>query len=256
MFFETKLARKLRIQKEYDASVLIKRPDQIASIKKACSITSQIYEMIIDHDLKPGQTEKQIAEKIYAYSQLYGADKELAFETIVGSGANSSFVHSTPMSRKIKKGDIVQFDFGVRVNGSCSDMSRVIFMGKKKQISKKMKKMMKLVMRLQTEGVAKLRRHEEFSKIGQWIIDSFKKKNLHYFYPHSLGHGVGLEIHEYPGISPKTKPGLLPKAGMVVTMEPGLYFPSRFGCRIEDTVLITEAGAEVLTTATKRLYWK
>ena len=254
MFFETQLARKQRILKAYDALVLIKKPHEIEHIRKACSITSKIYELILENDLKVGQTEKQIAAKIYDYSQEMLAEKKLAFDTIAGSGPNSSYVHSSPTDRKIEAGDIVQFDLGVSVNGYCSDLSRVVFMGSKADASKKKQKMLKLVKTLQAEGVERLKRHEEFGQIGRWIVEAFKEKDLHYFYLHSLGHGVGKEIHEFPGISPKTKEGLIPRAGMVVTIEPGLYFPSKFGCRIEDTVLVTSDGAEVLTTATKKLY--
>ena len=154
----------------------------------------------------------------------------------------------------IQAGDVVQFDFGVRINGYCSDLSRVVFMGSKKDAPKKVRAMLKCVKRLQSEGVARLENHDPFNVIGLWMVESFKKKDIHYNYLHSLGHGVGQEIHEYPSISPKTKPELIPKAGMVVTIEPGLYFSSKFGCRIEDTLLVNEKGAESLTTASRELY--
>lgn len=254
MLFESKLARKRRIIKEYDAYVLIKKPHEIEHIKKACAITSQIFDCLLEKDLCVGKTEKQIAEKIYTYSQDMFADRELAFDTIVGSGPNSSFVHSTPTDRVIQDGDIVQFDFGVRIKGYCSDLSRVVFMGSKTDAPKKVRRMLKCIKALQSEGVDRLKRHDSFNEIGSWMVESFKQKGLHYNYLHSLGHGVGQEIHEYPGISPKTKPELIPKAGMIVTIEPGLYFPGKFGCRIEDTLLVTEEGAESLTTASRKLY--
>lgn len=239
----------------YKQSVKIKTKEEINNIYKACQLTSFIYEKILDNDLKPGVTEKELALKIYDYSQQYGADKKLAFPTIVGSGPNSSFVHSTPSDRIIKEGDVVQFDMGVKYHGYCSDLSRVVYLCKDDgRYSSKIHERYKLVKKVQKKAIKSLEMGMPLSDINESVVDFFKKKGLHYYFQHSLGHGVGLDIHEYPTINKECPKDVFPEEGMVVTIEPGLYFPGKYGFRIEDTVLITKFGSINLTKATKEFF--
>jgi len=247
------------IQKElsnqYNDLVSIKTKKEIKYIKKACAITVKIYSKILKNDLRIGVSEKYIADKIYKYSQKLGADKDLAFSSIVGSGPNSSYIHSEPTKRKIKKGDVVQFDFGVKYKGYCSDFSRVVCVGNKQNIPKKIQKYFKLVKEAQSLALKKLKKHKSFKKIDQSVKDLFKKNNVDYNYFHSLGHGLGTYIHEYPRVSFDANPKLKPKPGMVITIEPGLYFPGKYGFRIEDTVVITKNGYDNLTNGSKGLFF-
>ena len=239
----------------YKQSVRIKSKEEINNIYKACQLTSFIYEKIVCEDLKPGVTEKEIANKIYDYSQQYGADKKLAFPTIVGSGPNSSFVHSTPSDRVITEGDVVQFDMGVKYKGYCSDLSRVVYLCKKNgNYSSKMYERYKLVRKAQKNALKALEMEMSFADIHESVVSYFEKRGLQYYFQHSLGHGVGLDIHEYPSINKECPKDLLPEEGMVVTIEPGLYFPGKYGFRIEDTVLITHFGSINLTKATKDFF--
>jgi Xaa-Pro aminopeptidase len=239
----------------YKKKVQLKSKEQINYIYKACQLTSCIYEKILQKDLKPGVSEKELASKIYDYSQQYGADKKLAFPTIVGSGPNSSFVHSTPSDRRIAEGDVVQFDFGVKYRGYCSDLSRVVYLCKKNGgFSSKIYERYKLVKKAQKKALNALEARRPFKEIHELVVNYFQKKDLHYYFQHSLGHGVGLDIHEFPSINADANKNLFPTEGMVVTLEPGLYFPKKYGFRIEDTVLVTKFGTINLTKATKEFF--
>ncbi len=239
----------------YKQSVKIKTKEEINNIYKACQLTSFIYEKVIGNDLKPGVTEIEIAQKIYDYSQQYGADKKLAFPTIVGSGSNSSFIHSTPTDRVIGEGDVVQFDMGVKYKGFCSDLSRVVYMSKGSgKYSSQMYEKYKLVKKAQKKAIKSLELGMPFTDIHEQVVDCFKKRNLHYYFQHSLGHGVGLDIHEFPFVNKDCPKDVCPSEGMVITIEPGLYFPGEYGFRIEDTVLITKFGSINLTKATKEFF--
>ncbi len=248
----------------YNQQIVIKKPQEIAAIRKACQITSTLYEIIIDKHLKLGVSEVYLEKKINELAKELGADVSksngvngvMAFPTIIGSGPNSSFIHSIPSGRIIKEGDVVQFDLGVVYQGYSSDLSRVVFMGKKKHVSLNVKQAFKYVNKAQEKALQGLESHQPLASIAGCVDKYFEKKGVLYNYLHSLGHGVGNEIHEYPRITADMKKGVLPCPGMVFTIEPGLYFPGKFGVRVEDTVLVLEHGYESLTTARKDNYWK
>ena len=222
---------------------MIKDEEELESLKKACSITDECFKYILNY-IKPGMTEKQIAREIEEY---YAERTEgLAFDTIVASGENSSKPHAVPTDRRIRSNDIITIDMGCKVNGYCSDMTRTIFVG---EPTEKMKKIYELVLSNQefvltqykegasTRQVTKLVEND-FGLYGQYLI-------------HSLGHGVGLEIHESPYISSKND--MILRENMVVTDEPGIYIPKEFGIRIEDTVQITKYGSVKLTNSDKNI---
>lgn len=245
---------KLRFNQYCNRRFTIKNQPEIACIRKACQITVEVFDRILHEDLHPGITEKKIARKIVQYSQELGADQDLAFPSIVGSGPNSSFVHSTPGKRRLKRGDVVQFDFGVKYKGYCSDFSRVVFMGSKKDCPKKIKKYLRWVRKNQKKSIKRIRKGMPFKIVAENARDYFKIRKIDHHYLHSLGHGVGLNIHEQPSISLGTSVTQTPRPGMVITVEPGLYFPGKFGFRVEDTVLVTEKGCEILTKYPKKIY--
>lgn len=217
---------------------MVKEEEEIDNVKRACMITDRCFEHLKDF-IKVGMTEKEIAYEIEKFMKLNGADG-LAFDTIVATGPNSSMPHAIPTDRKVEPKDIIQFDFGCKVNGYCSDFSRVLFVG---EITEEEERVYNFVfneydyiLKNLTEG---LDTKELFKKCEQ----DYKDKEFDLL--HSFGHGLGLDIHEEPILSSKHDIKL--KKNMLITVEPGVYVPSKFGIRIEDTVLINKNGANTLT---------
>lgn len=220
---------------------MIKDEDEINNTIKACNITDECFNYIINY-IKPGMTEKQIAKEIEDYykERTYG----LAFETIVASGENSSKPHAVPTDRKIQEKDIITIDMGCKVNGYCSDMTRTFFIG---EPTEEMKKVYDLVLTNQKFVLNQYKEGASTRQITKMVESNFKLNG--YDLIHSLGHGVGLEIHESPYISYRNDTIL--KENMIVTDEPGVYIPGKFGVRIEDTVKITKFGCISLTDSEK-----
>ena len=188
-------------------------------------------------------TEKQIAEEVEKYYKLNGTSGT-SFDTIIASGENSSIPHAVPSNRKIQSGDIITIDMGCKYNGYCSDMTRTIFID---YVDDYMKEAYDLVKKNQELVLSEMRDGAIIKNITKMVEGNFKLHNCELV--HALGHGVGIEIHEDPIISIRNEKNL--KAGMIVTDEPGIYLPGKFGVRIEDTVLITENGCEALTKSSK-----
>ena len=187
-------------------------------------------------------TEKQIAKEIDDY---YNERTDgISFETIVASGENSSKPHAVPTNRKIQNQDIITIDMGCKVNGYCSDMTRTIFVGKP---TEEMKKVYDLVLNNQKFALTQYKEGCSTRQVTKMIENNFKLYG--YDLVHALGHGVGLEVHEPPIISERNDAML--RENMVVTDEPGIYIPGKFGVRIEDTVQIGKFGSTVLTNSDK-----
>ena len=221
---------------------LIKDEEEIINIKKACEITDNCFTHLLSY-IKKGMTEKQIAEEVEKFFKTNGASGT-SFDTIIASGENSSIPHAVPGDRTIKSGDIITIDMGCKYNGYCSDMTRTIFVD---YVDEYIKEVYDLVRKNQELALSEMQDGANIKNITKMVESNF---NLHdQELVHALGHGVGLEIHEDPIISSRNERNL--KAGMVVTDEPGIYLPGKFGVRIEDTVLITEAGSETLTKSSK-----
>ncbi len=221
---------------------MIKDEEEVAKIQKACDITDNCFTYL-QNFIKIGMTENQIAYEIEKYFLGHGADG-LAFETIVASGKNSSKPHAKTTEKKIEVGDPITIDFGCKYKGYCSDMTRTIFAG---HVPEKIKAIYDLVLKNQLQTLNDMREGANIRILSRNVDSDFK---LHgYNLVHALGHGVGLEVHEFPYISSKNDNIL--KANMVVTDEPGIYLPGEFGVRIEDTVLITKSGCINLTKSDK-----
>ena len=221
---------------------IIKNEDEISNIKSACEITDKCFQHLIKF-IKVGMTEKEMAYEIQKFFLLNGASG-LAFETIVASGINSSKPHAVPTDKKIQKGDIITIDMGCKYNGYCSDMTRTIFVG---YIQEYMKNVYNLVLKNQEETLHRIYEGANTKILFQMVDNSFRDNRFEL--AHALGHGVGLEVHECPVIGPKSEKLL--ERNMVITNEPGIYIPEKFGVRIEDTVLVTKDGHEVLTKSNK-----
>jgi len=221
---------------------MIKDEEEIENIKKACQITDECFEHIINY-IKPGMTEKQIAREIDDF--YYKHAEGLAFDTIVASGENSSKPHTIPSDRKIEDIDIITIDMGCKINGYCSDMTRTIFVG---QVPEYIKPVYELVLKNQEQVLRDMKENSNTKLIAKMVDNDFRLNNHDFI--HALGHGVGLDVHEGPTISVNSESLL--KEKMVVTNEPGIYIAGRFGVRIEDTVLIGKGACEALTKSPKK----
>ena len=220
---------------------MIKDEEEISEMQKACEITDNCFSYILTY-IKPGMTEKQIADEIENYFRK--RTDGLSFETIVASGENTSKPHAVPTERKIQKQDIITIDMGCRVNGYCSDMTRTFFVG---NVPEEVKPVYDLVLKNQVQTIEQMKDGENTRLLTKMVENDFKLNG--YDLIHSLGHGVGLEIHEAPYVNYKSDVPL--KENMVVTDEPGIYVPGKFGVRIEDTVQITKFGCISLTKSEK-----
>lgn len=214
---------------------MIKSPEEIENIKKAVSLTKKAFTFI-KKQLKPGKTEKQISWQMEKFFKENGAD-QLAFPIIAASGANSSIPHYQTGNRKLKKNDIVLIDAGCKINGYYSDMTRTFFIGKLKPEWKKIYKIVKSAQQKALSYVKARHLHRiKSNQLDKVARDYIKSKGFGKKFIHNLGHGLGLDIHEKPYISPKSKQTL--RSGMAFTIEPGIYLPGKFGIRIEDTVVL------------------
>ncbi len=225
-----KITDNLRVRKD--------RPE-INRIKKSLAVAETAFKTILP-DIRPGMTEKEAAWLLEQEMRMSGAEA-LSFPVITASGLNSALPHAIPGNRKIKKGEPLLFDWGAKVDGFCSDISRTIFVGKP---TKRFKKVFTTVHDAQQMAMEAVKPGISSKKIDSIARDHIDKKGFKGLFGHGLGHGVGLAIHEPPGISPLRDVKLLP--GMVFTVEPGIYIPGWGGVRLENMVAVTKDGVEIL----------
>jgi Xaa-Pro aminopeptidase len=186
---------------------------------------------------------KQIAKEIDDFFIDNGAE-DVAFSTIVASGKNSSMPHAVPTNKKIEAGDPITIDMGCKYKGYCSDMTRTIFAG---YVPEEVKPVYELVLKNQRQVINEMKEGVNLKLVSRMVENDFK---LHgYDLIHALGHGVGLQIHEFPYAS--TRVDFVLKNNMIVTDEPGIYIPNQFGVRIEDTVLVNRGMSTSLTKSEK-----
>lgn len=224
----------------------IKTADEIQCIQKACTLADRCLTDITKQ-IKPGITEREIAWKIELWLKERGSD--LAFYPIVAVDENAALAHydtKNDGSTKIKKGSLLLIDFGAVYKNYLSDMTRMVFVGAP---SDELRNTYDVLQKAQQAGIDRLTKTDKASEIDAACRLSLANYEL---YPHSTGHGVGLEIHEEPKISGKSTNTLT--AGNVITIEPGIYIPGRFGMRIEDTVLVRENNKiKILTQFSKKM---
>lgn len=219
---------------------------EISCIKKAQKITDDAFAHILTV-LSPNMTELDVVAELEYFMKKNGAE-EISFETIAVSGKNSSSPHKTPENRPLEKG-FLTMDFGATVGGYHSDMTRTVVIGKADAEMRRLYDTVLQAQRAVLDVIFVGLKNYDMDKIARDIIDGAGYKGA---FGHSLGHGVGLEIHEEPNLSPRDE-GLVLTAGNVVTVEPGIYLAGKYGCRIEDMVIITEDGAEDITHSPKEL---
>ena len=221
---------------------IVKDEDEIETIRKACEITDKAYEYII-RNIKKGMTEKEVAFEIEKFMILNGADAK-AFDLIVAFGENTSMPHAVPTDRVVQKGDIIQFDIGCKVNGYCSDFSRVVFV---EEMKEEYKTVYDFVLGEQKRLEAALKDGANIKTVIKDRETEYRLKN--YAIMHAFGHGVGLNIHEAPILRSTIDCTL--KENSVIAVEPGVYLPGKYGIRIEDTYRVTKTGCQNLTTSDK-----
>lgn len=210
----------------------------------------RIAEKALDYVLgmiKPGISEKEIAAEL-EYRMIKSGAQCTSFETICVSGPNSSRPHGVPGGRRVQAGDFITMDFGCKVEGYCSDMTRTVALG---SVSGEMRRVYDTVLSAQLAGIAAARAGIIGRDMDKAARDVIEKAGYGEYFGHGLGHSVGLHIHEGPNANPREERPL--PEGAVVTSEPGIYIPGKFGVRIEDMVYITKDGCENLTKAPKEL---
>jgi Xaa-Pro aminopeptidase len=225
---------------------IIKDSTEIANLRNAAKISDLAFERILGF-LRPGISEKEVAAELEYQMKVLGADKE-AFTTIVASGYRSSMPHGTASAKIMKKGDFVTMDFGAQYNGYVSDCTRTIVLGK---ATSRQKRIYDAVLKAQLAGIKAAKAGISGKVVDAACRNYFMKKKLAKYFGHGTGHGIGIEVHSGPRLSP-LRDDLL-KSNMVVTIEPGLYFPGWGGVRIEDDVVIRPSGCTILTKAPKNL---
>jgi Xaa-Pro aminopeptidase len=224
----------------------IKDKDEVEVIKKACAIADAAFNHLLKK-LTPGMSEKEVAWELEKFMREAGAE-DIAFETIVASGERGALPHGVASEKEIASGEMVTLDFGAKYQGYHSDITRTVAIG---EPSEKMLEIYDVVLQAQEAALQAVRPGALAVDVDRVARDIIAKAGYAEYFGHGLGHGVGLNIHEGPRLSPKGKAVLQP--GMVVTIEPGIYLPGIGGVRIEDTVLVTENGFEVLTRSPKNL---
>ena len=229
----------------------VKDEDEIRAMRKAAALGCRLFDEILGV-MEPGMTEMAVAAELEHRARLAGADG-MSFETIVASGERSALPHGRASAAKLPKRGFCTLDFGVVLGGYCSDMTRTVHFGR---ATDEERRVYEAVLAAQEAGVAAVREGVLTSDVDEAARGSLRAAKLDKWFSHSTGHGVGLEIHEGPRLArrpegaQKVEPEVL-KSGMVVTIEPGVYMPGKFGVRIEDTVVVTRKGCDVLTPSTK-----
>ena len=225
---------------------MIKSPEEIEMIAQAEHIGDEAFKHILGY-IKPGVTEKEIALELEFFMRRQGA-QALSFDSIVASGTRSSLPHGTASDKKVAVGDFVTMDFGCIYNGYCSDMTRTIAVGK---VDERQKEVYNLVLKAQLEALAGIKAGVIGKDVDALCRAVYREAGCLSYFGHGLGHSVGLEIHEEPRFS--TKDEHVIQENMVMTVEPGLYYPNWGGVRIEDLIVIKEDGYENLTHSPKEL---
>ncbi|MGI8316174.1 M24 family metallopeptidase [Halobacillus mangrovi] len=225
---------------------LIKTDEEISILKDAIKIADDAFEHILGY-IKPGIKEIDVSNELEFFMRKQGATSS-SFDIIVASGYRSALPHGVASEKEIQAGELVTLDFGALYKGYCSDITRTVAVG---EISDELRNIYNTVLEAQLKGMEGLKAGITGIEADALTRDYIKEKGYGEYFGHSTGHGIGLDVHEGPGLSFRSDQRL--EEGMVVTVEPGIYVPNVGGCRIEDDALITKEGNERLSTSTKEL---
>jgi Xaa-Pro aminopeptidase len=225
---------------------LIKDADELALMSQAALTGCRLFERMLGF-IRPGLKEIEVAAELEYQARLEGADG-MSFETIVASGLRSALPHGRATETLLPRKGFLTLDFGIILGGYCSDMTRTVYLGKPRP---KERAAYEAVLEAQQAGVQAVRAGASCGGVDEAARSVLRSAGFGEAFSHSTGHGVGLEIHESPRLGAGQKTRL--HAGMVVTIEPGIYLAGEFGIRIEDMVAVTQTGGQVLTPAPKAL---
>ena len=223
-----------------------KDEEELSLMRRAQEITDQAFSNILKF-IRPGQTEQEIAAKLQYEMLCLGAEK-MSFDPIVASGPNGSKPHAIPSDRKVQPGDFITMDFGCKFGGYCSDMTRTIALG---EPTEEMKKVYQVVLEAQLAGIAMAKAGVPGKRIHDAAAKVIADAGYGAYFGHGFGHSLGIEIHEAPNANSRDETPM--PEGAVVSAEPGIYLPGKFGVRIEDAVIYTAQGHEILTKSPKEL---
>ena len=245
-FLPCRVTPSKRLENKINELRMVKTAKEVANIKKAQQIAEEAFDHILSF-IRPGVTEKRIALELNFYMLSHGAEA-LSFETIAVTGKKTSMPHGVPDDTVVEAGDFVTMDFGAVYKGYHSDMTRTVAVG---SVSEEQKEIYNIVLEAQLASLKILKKGLSCKEADAAARDIIKNAGYGEYFGHGTGHGVGIEIHELPNLSPRNDAVL--QVGNVVTVEPGIYIPNKFGVRIEDMALITEDGFENLTNTPKEL---
>ncbi len=238
--FESSIVDKLR---------QVKQPYELELLRRAIAITDETFAHICNW-IQPGMTEKEVQWEISRYMVSMGADGP-AFESIVASGPNGSMPHAHPSDRRIQRGELITIDMGARYKGYCADLTRTICLGEPGE--PRIREVYDAVLNAMKICEAGLYAGIQGQAADALARNALDMAGLAEYYVHSTGHGVGLQVHEGPNLSPRAPDDMILPAGTVVTVEPGVYIPGWSGARVEDCVLVKENALEVLTQSPTNL---
>ena len=233
-------------QKLVDALRAAKDDGEIALMTKAQEITDRAFSEILKF-IQPGMTEQEIAAKLQYDMLRFGAEK-MSFDPIVDSGPNGSLPHGIPSAKQVQQGEFITMDFGCKYGGYCSDMTRTVALG---EPTGEMQKVYQTVLEAQLAGIAVTKAGVPGKSIDAAARKVIEDAGYGEYFGHGYGHSLGIEIHESPNANTREET-LLP-VGAVVSAEPGIYLPGKFGVRIEDVTVLTADGCMVLTKSPKEL---
>ena len=224
----------------------VKDEEELREMIAAQRIAEKALEEICN-DIRPGVTEKEIAARLQYLMLHYGAEN-MSFDPIAVSGPNGSMPHGVPSEKLLAEGEFLTMDFGCIKNGYCSDMTRTVAVG---HVTEEMERVYETVLSAQLAGIAAARAGVTGAAVDGAARKVIDDAGYGEYFTHSFGHGVGVEIHEQPTASPGFDQPL--PAGAVISAEPGIYLPGKFGVRIEDVLILREGGCEDITLAPKKL---
>lgn len=224
----------------------IKSDEEIEMMIEANNIAEKSFLELLNF-IKIGKSEKEL-QAYFDYLMAKNGSDGLSFSTILLTGAHTSLPHGVPGDKKIKEGDFVLFDFGATFKGYHSDMTRTIAV---RNATDEMKELYYLVLKAQLAGIRALKNGVKCADVYQAAYDVLEEKKMGKYFRHSLGHGVGLDIHEGYSSSPNSKD--IYETGNATSVEPGIYIPDKFGIRIEDVCIVTENGCRNISTVDKNL---
>ena len=219
---------------------------EVERIRRAQRVTENVFEHLLVF-IQPGMTEQEVAAEI-VYQHLRRGASAMSFEPIVASGARSALPHARPSAKKIRSGDLVVLDFGCFLDGYASDMTRTVAVG---EPGEEARKVYDVVFDAQQHALEAAQAGLTSKVLDAAARDVIERAGYGEHFPHSLGHGIGLQTHEWPSVSFRHDFALPENAA--VTIEPGVYLPNQFGVRIEDIVVLREGGCDNLTSASKEL---